>query len=388
MHGVHRTLAASGEVAHEDVLSRLAATLWSHLGLGDHQPHLHHHELGGQQREMGSTVDAGEQDKPPQRTKELDGDLEEEEEEKELEEGPGGAPGHAAGPDCPACLTADVADVVASTEAADTAASALLTAPAPPDSTKSATGVAASPAPPTGDAQHPSDAPAATDPPSAAAAAAADPSTAPSSAAAASAAPLAPPAAPAAGARLLSPHQPLMACYRPLLFYVLMEALAAWCHVSLTLRLGFRLAHVTRTANYYVKTGAPSRRGRGVCRGAHHLAVRLAPLLSPRGPPASPKWCTMMERLSCRGALPPQRAVLCGVLSCRLRLAYARVRPQAPSARPRSLRWSSCTASAPAWRPTSPSSRAWPRAPAAPSSPCSTSTCPCASPRTCPRPRR
>ncbi len=152
----------------------------------------------------------------------------------------------------------------------------------------------------------------------------------------------------------LSPDQPLMACYRPLLFYVLMEAVAAWCHFSLTVRMGFTKAGMTDKATYYVKEGEKA-----------HLSSFFLSRSFP-----------VPTSVHNHHLFAPTHL-------CSTWLPFA---PQAPSATSR--RSCSCTASALAWRPTSPSSRAWPRAPAAPSSPCSTSTCPCASSPTCPRPRR
>lgn len=48
-------------------------------------------------------------------------------------------------------------------------------------------------------------------------------------------------------------QEPLKARYRPLTFYLLMEAVAGVSHLQLTARQGFRLAAKTLTATYYLR---------------------------------------------------------------------------------------------------------------------------------------
>jgi hypothetical protein len=47
---------------------------------------------------------------------------------------------------------------------------------------------------------------------------------------------------------------PLLACYRPLLFYAVTEALAVWTHAKLS-RMGYTTLTTTDSCTYYTKKG-------------------------------------------------------------------------------------------------------------------------------------
>ncbi len=72
----------------------------------------------------------------------------------------------------------------------------------------------------------------------------------------------------------------LCACVvcRPLLFYILMEAIAGWTHMVLTLRLGFRRCQSTATATYYVKQGRKPNRPPIVF--LHGIGIGIAPYVA------------------------------------------------------------------------------------------------------------